>query len=361
MKINSIITEATSINMNLLKDITKLVLSKLPSIIKENNDITIYIEDSELDELIKKYPEKTKTIKYFDDLSVVFVHNWMYINVKTYGVYEPELKRVTINVAAISDKTTDVTLKDLQSARSDNFGLLPVLVHELRHAMQYAEFYDYSEKSRTNKGYKSRDIEIDAAWHDHLEMFDPKDFASPSLYALQVMIKFSDTRNLTKQQYDHYRKKTIKYFINNKVPQKSKNTRERFEKYITNDLPKYIAKQISNKNNILKDFDLRNLPNYNSDSFLLPMQIITPRLLKILNDSETPSNDFQKNMLMLAAALVIPGDTKKLKDFAKYMKRVHNYTVSDMINSIELGLTSDTKTKFDFNSIKNYIKTQYGI
>jgi len=361
MKIKQI-TEATSINMNLLKDLTKIILSRLPNTFVEDNTFKVMFNEKNIVDLLEKYPQKSNTINKLRQLQIDFIHKWIFVNVGTYGAYEPDKHTILINVSAISGKTSDVTLKELQSARSDNFSLLPVLVHELRHAMQWIEYKTYAERSLTSKRYKSREVEIDAAWHDVLELYDPTDFTNAKIYELQVMVALTKERGLNKKQYDHYRKKTIKYYFNNTTPQKKKNTRERYEDYIKNKIPHDIKVSISSKYSILKNFDLRKLPNYNSDKFLLPLYRILPKLQKILSGVTEPNNNFEKNMLILTAALAMPGNTKKLKDFAKYMQKVHNYSINDMINTVELGITNkENDLQYDFNSIKNYIKTQYGI
>lgn len=355
------ITEATNVNMSLLKDITKMVLDKLPKEFKIGSTNKVYLSASDISELIKKYPQKETTIYKFEDLEFLFPHTKVNLNVKTYGHYVSSINEIAVNITGIAKTIEDVTLEQVKKARTDNFGLLPVLVHEIRHAMQYGEYDDYFNVSRRAKPYTQREIEIDAAWHDHLEQFNPKDFKNAKQYADTVMGELQIHRTLTDKQFRHYHRKTIKYYSNPEMDKPFKNVKQRRDEFISEQLPQQIQSTIGKKYKLLQNFDLRNLSGYNSDKFLLPLRTILPRLQKILG-GEQAANDFQKNMLYLTVALAIPGQTQALKYFARYMKTVHDYTPQQAITSIETGLTQpEGYTPYDFESIKNYLKSEYQV
>lgn len=361
MKIHTI-TEATNVNMSLLKDVTKMVLDKLPSVFHIETTKKIYLSASDISQLVKKYPQKETTIYKFEDLEFVFIHTRDNLNVATYGHYISQINEIAINITAIVKTTDDVSIDDLKTKQESGYSVVPVLVHEIRHAMQYSEYDDYfTDPTARSKPYKKRDIEIDAGWHDHLELFDPKDYKTAKDYAMTVMTSFMDHRDLTDKQLRHYYIKTIKYYSNPEMDKPFKNVKQRRDEFIREQLPQQIQSTIGKKYKLLQNFDLRNLPSYNSDKFLLPLRTILPRLQKILG-GEQAANDFQKNMLYLTVALTIPGQSQALKYFTRYMQTVHNYTPQQAISSIETGLTQpEGYTPYDFESIKNYLKSEYQV
>jgi len=356
------ITEATNVNMSFLKDVTKMVLDKLPKVFPIDTTKTIYLNAIDMKTLLKKYPQKESTIYKFEDLEFVFLHKTENLNVNTYGHYISQINEIAINITAIKKTTQDIKLSELMSATNNSYNMLAVLVHEIRHAMQYGEYDDYFHNPvARSKEYKKRDIEIDAGWHDHLELFNPKDFKTASDYAMTLMASFMEHRDLTDKQLRHYYVKTLKYYSNPEMDKPFKNVKQRRDEFIKEKLPEQIKDALTKKSKILSEFDLRNLPNYSSDKFLLPLRNILPRLYSILN-GEPAKNDFQKNMLYLTTALAIPGQTQALKYFAKYMQTVHDYTPQQAISSIENGLKqSEQYTPYDFESIKNYLKSEYRV
>lgn len=362
MKVNQI-TEATNVNMSFLKDVTKMVLSKLPTIFRIDTNKTVYLNATDMNALLKKYPQKETTIFKFEDLEFVFLHGKEYINNNTFGHYISQTNEIAINITAITKTTEDINVDELAASKKNSgYSMVGVLVHEIRHAMQYSEYDDYfSNPTARSKEYKNRDIEIDAGWHDHLELYNPKDFKTAKDYAMTVMASFIDHRTLNDKQLRHYYVKTLKYYSNPEMDKPFKNVKQRRDEFIKEKLPEQIKDALTKKSKILSEFDLRNLPNYSSDKFLLPLRNILPRLYSILN-GEPAKNDFQKNMLYLTAALAIPGQTQALKYFAKYMQTVHDYTPLQAISSIENGLKqSEQYTPYDFESIKNYLKSEYRV
>lgn len=366
MKIKNII-ESTTENMSIIRDITKLVLSNLPETISAetiinldmNNIKSTNIAPYTFDDLKKKYKNKEHIIQNLKEITYIFPNYESNVSVKTYGEYHDAFNAIVINVSGIAKKSGDIKKSELLADKNNSFALIPVMFHEIRHAYQNAHYnWHFTGKGRSGD-YRKRDIEIDAKWHDVLETYDIKYFKNAKAYATAVMNELKNQRDLTPKQEKHYWYKTIKYYTNPEISQPSKTTRERYDEYIFTTIPNTIADKITDSQKILKDFDLRKLPGYNSDSFLLPIHNILPTLYKILKGNNA-NNNLQKNMMYLVAAILYPGNKKILSGFKKYMIKIHDYTPEQAISSIETGLQKpEGYAQFDFDSIKNYLKSQY--
>lgn len=361
------ITEGTTENMSIIRDITKLVLSNVPEIIPEETTVNLdankikptKIAPYSFDDLKKKYENKDHIIQSLQEITYIFANYNSNVNVKIYGEYHDVFNAIVINVSGIAKKTGDIKKSELLDEKNNSFALIPVMFHEIRHAFQKAHYYWHFTGKGRSGDYRKRDIEIDAKWHDVLETYDLKHFKNAKAYATAVMNELKDQRDLTQKQEKHYWYKTINYYLNPDVKEPEKSSKEKYEEYITKKIPNMVSEKIIENQKLLNDFDLRNLPGYQSDSFLLPLRNIIPKLYKILN-GEASNNELQKNMLYLVAAIMFPGNSRILKDFKKYMIKVHGYTPDQAIASIDFGLKKpEGYTPFDFDSIRNFLKSQY--
>ena len=98
-----------------------------------------------------------------------------------------------------------------------------MLVHELRHLFQFAEYGKFMRNvEKSNKfPYEERNYEIDASWNDTLSMANidqyklypnltPEELAKH--FADSVMNHLTKIKKLTPEQVKHYRRKTLTYF-----------------------------------------------------------------------------------------------------------------------------------------------------
>jgi len=377
MKIN-MITEGTAENMAIIRDITKLVLSNLPSKFYPENDFSKFGHQLEptkvapytIDDLAIKYKSKEDILNYITDTRFDFSYYDDNKKIKTYGQFATNTNVITINLSGIAYKFNAIdpddetlTVSKLLSEKNSSYSLIPVLFHEIRHAFQSADHPSHFMGKGRRGEYRKRDIEIDALWHDSLEAHDINYFKNPKAYATVVMNNLKDERELTPKQIKHYWYKTIKYYLNPAITDPIKNTRERLEHYVTINVPKNILQLFNtrlNKNTRgdITDLDLRRIPNYNYKNFFFPVPRIWGAVTGALKDGNA-RNNFQKNMIyMLCAVLLTQGENKIAKDIVKYMTKVHNYTPQQAISSLDEGIPPEL---FDINQVKQHMKTIYGV
>lgn len=372
MIIEQIVYEGTAENMSFIRDITALVLANMPDMITRDTEPSIYGDDMQsknaapytLEDLKKKYKKHDKVIDYLKDTNFVFLHNSANLNVQTFGVYSSNKNQIMINVTGIAKTTDDVSKENLlKDSKNNSFGLIPVLFHEIRHAVQQIEYTDHFLGKGRSGDYKKRDIEIDAKWHDTLETYDIKYFKNPKAYATAVMNDLKGERDLTPKQEKHYWYKTIKYYLNPNISQPHSNTRERLEQYITTKVPQNILQLLlarldrDTRGNIT-DLDLRRIPAYKYKNFFFPVPRVWGAVSGALSDGSA-KNNFQKNMIyLLTAAVLTSGEKKIADDIVKYMKKVHNYTPQEAISSLSEGIPPEL---FDVEHVKQHMRNVFGV
>jgi len=310
MIVEQIVYEGTAENMSFIRDITALVLANMSDTIYRDTDRSIYGDDLKsknaapytLEDLKKKYKKHDKVIDYLKDTSFVFLHYPPNLNVKTYGAYDYGENRITLNITAMAKTTDDVSKEQLlKDSKNNSYGIIPVLFHEIRHAVQQIEYTEHFLGKGRSGDYKKRDIEIDAKWHDSLETYDIKYFKNAKAYATAVMNDLKDERDLTPKQEKHYWYKTIKYYLNPEIDKPQQNTRERLEQYITTKVPQNILQLLNNRldrdtRGNITDLDLRRIPAYNYKNFFFPVPRVWGAVTGALSDGNA-RNNFQKNMI----------------------------------------------------------------
>ena len=226
MKINSIV-EATEVNMQLLQELTRIIIKNFPEKIEKESEYILDFDNivSDLKPLLKKYTDdKYKQIIIRTASANMFLSNYVDNSFKAYGSYSYNKNTININLAGIASNALEWN----QTMISKSINLRTTIIHELRHLAQFTEYpkaaiadmqvdltnvsNDAEAKDRLNKAYKKRKIEIDAAWHHMLDESNPLNYNTPNKYVTRIMDQLSFYKDLTDRQYAHYKNKTIRYY-----------------------------------------------------------------------------------------------------------------------------------------------------
>lgn len=186
--------ESTIENINFLKKIAKIILDNISFkrkkyIILKGRDIKQELQNVVDDENV---------------LDTLTSSNYYFINYPTKspynGFYDPKNNRLLIN---------------LDNIRKNNENILKVLVHELRHIIQYSQYPEFMTGEIKTTKYKKRKIEIDSSFYELLSDNDPTSFNTPKEYATRILENLIKIRDLSDNQIRHYYKKTLDYFYQN--------------------------------------------------------------------------------------------------------------------------------------------------
>lgn len=226
MKID-IVAESVEENMSLLKQLTSIILKHLPENIEPETEFWIYGYDmvNDLKPLLTQYKDKKfKEIIIRVASTEIFVSNYVDNSFKSYGSYNHIKNNININLAGIVSNA----IKWNANLVTKSLKLKSTILHELRHLAQYADYPDYYEKNlrvdltnvksndevkqRMSQAYKTRKIEIDAAWHHILDETNPVNYKTPSKYVKRVMDTLTNYKTLTSDQLKHYKIKTSRYY-----------------------------------------------------------------------------------------------------------------------------------------------------
>lgn len=226
MKID-IIAESVEENMSLLKKLTSIVLKHFPENVDKESEFWIYGYDmvSDLKPLLSEYSaKKQKEIIIRVASCEIFVTNYVDNSFKSYGSYSHVKNTIYINLAGIVANA----LVWKKQTLIKSIKVKSTILHELRHLAQYTYYPDFYEKDMkvdfsnakssddikniSSAAYKKRKIEIDAAWHHILDETNPKNYTSPKSYSDRVMSVLSNYKDLTQDQYKHYKIKTVRYY-----------------------------------------------------------------------------------------------------------------------------------------------------
>lgn len=348
MRINQI-TEATNVNMNIIQQLTNMVLDKLPDKIGESTHergLTIRINT---DELKEKYPKFKDFFEYIDQTRFLFLNSIKYESSKVKGFYSPTSNVIGVNVSGIKGMYYQYSKEHLLKKDENIFGIYGVLYHELRHVMQHKDYPDYFKKDVETDDYRKKDTEIDAMWYNIIGSYNIKRF-KPKAFANRVMDDLERNRDLTPKQFDHYYKKTLKYYTD---PESVIGTKKKSkEDIIKNVIPSKIIGIIHKIDN---EYDLRKIQNYDYSNFLFPVNNVKASTIKSLRNGQTDSN-FIKNMMYLVPSLgsITPNIAKMHRI---YMNKVHKYDVTDAIENIQVGMPEN---HFDFDALKKHLNKTYG-
>jgi hypothetical protein len=242
------ITEATIVNIELLDEISEIILSELPDSIDKNTKVIIegYYLSDDLKKIYKKY-KKTKYQKALIKVaSTDYVFTFGKTKSKDYGYYDASNAKIIIHLYnSINYRNRDIN-KLSKSQIMNTRNVKSTLVHELRHLFQYSEYPEYFSKDLSNQDYKKSKVEIDAAFTHIIQETDPFKYELPNRFAQTVMVGLIHYKDLTDKQIKHYHKKAIDYFyqFNKKIETESVND---FIKSVFDD------KEYKNPKDFLKD------------------------------------------------------------------------------------------------------------
>lgn len=188
------VNESTIENIDFLKKIARIILNNVSFTGKK------YV-------ILKGVDIKKELQNIIDDgnaLDILTSSNYYFINYPTKspynGFYDPKNNRLLIN---------------LDNIRKNNENILKVLVHELRHILQYSQYPEFMTGETKTTDYKKRKIEIDASFYELLSDNDPNSFDTPKEYATKILENLITIRDLSDKQIRHYYKKTLDYFYQN--------------------------------------------------------------------------------------------------------------------------------------------------
>jgi hypothetical protein len=218
MRYVEILTEETIENMRFLQDCVDLVISNLPSHFPENSEKDIDLLG--IPALSRKY-NQTKfepVIKELENTTLLIYNKPTGVGKTRMGALYSQngLHSLLVNISAFLKECRNVSKSELLSFRNESLPIKTfraIILHELRHLVQYTDFTKYYTDKEKNQDYRSYPVELDAAWLHNLQDFDPNSFSSPTDFTNAVMKSFSDYKKLRGFEHDHYRRKTATYWL----------------------------------------------------------------------------------------------------------------------------------------------------
>lgn len=216
------VSESTIENMQLLEDISDIILKDLPDELKIGYQAVVqgFKLVNDLKQIYKKY----KNTKYRDAIAKVASSNYKFTfaptSRKSFGHYSHNTNTIVVNIYNIIDSPHKHFMKKIKKKQMLAIPRVKsTLIHELRHLFQYSEYPEFYNKELTTGDYKTSPIELDASFMHILKETDPSTFKLPDMFAKVTMANFMVYKNLTDKQLYHYYKKAINYFyqINKKI------------------------------------------------------------------------------------------------------------------------------------------------
>lgn len=255
-------------------------------------------------------PFSQQFIKKIENKHEMFYHVCDYINrfvpiiiVNSYhpsrfkGMYQHDIassSRVNEAIVIFAREIIEDTPEKLYREEiKNNKKYISTMVHELRHVMQRQHFAKYYEKvaktsaevdqdiQKKQKHYRKNPVEIDAAFvhilYDNLETDNIKDFVN------QVMDKFSEYKDLTKKQYDHYKRKAAQFYTQ-KNQQDDKNTT--IHDRLKNKKQKIIDTLQDFASTVNKEtLDLRDIGSKETKRFFYPFARVNQAFFRALQEN----------------------------------------------------------------------------
>lgn len=223
MRYVEILTEETIENMRFLQDCVDLVISNLPSHFPENSEKDIDLLG--IPALARKY-NQTKfapVLKELENTALLIYNKPTGVGKTRMGALYSQngIHALLLNISAFLKECKDVTKSELLAFRNESLPIKTfraIILHELRHLVQYTDFAHYYTDKEKSEDYRSYPVELDAAWLHNLQDFDPNRFSSPTDFTNAVMKSFSDYKKLRGFQREHYRRKTATYWLNTVKP-----------------------------------------------------------------------------------------------------------------------------------------------
>jgi hypothetical protein len=363
MKIIHII-ERTIDNMEILRECTEMLINNLPHQFPANQTFWLAGGDLKgLPALIAKYKNTPyeKTINSIKFIGFGFRNTEALVGTGTLGAFraKPELL-VLINVSAFMNSAEAIPVGTVLNHYRNDLpikSLRAIILHELRHVFQSFEYekYYYNLGSKNDVPYKRNPVEIDAAWNHHLQDYDVSQYPNANAYADAVMGSFASYKSLSPEWQNHYRRKTIRYWmeatrqpntdaLSQPAPQRLVQNRERTKQWLLPTIGKIAG----------HDYDLRTLPGYDQQSrmFFLSNRVIQATSGMIANDKVVQPT--AAPILFLVLSLVTPPD--KVPEVVKHLRGVQRITPQEAIANANASFTGG----FDANALKRQIMSVFG-
>jgi len=359
------LVEGTFDNMAVLRDCVELLIRNLPYQFPANQTIWLAgVNLNGLDAIINKYkgtPYET-TINSIKLMAFAFRNTEALIQSGTVGAYraKPDMM-VLINVSAFMRSAEAVRVEDvLRQYRAE----LPIktfkaiLLHELRHVFQSFSYepYYYGRGNREDLLYKKSPVEIDAAWSHHLQDFDVTQYPDANSYTDAVMASFASYKSLTPPQYDHYRRKTLRYYvemIGRVGRQPDPLAQPAGQRLVANRTAtrQWLSAAI---NQLGGDIDLRNLPGYNPQAtrFFFPQNAVRATAGMIAQDKTIKPE--AAPIAFLVASLAITPD--KGPEVIRHLRGVQKITPQQAIAYADNSFTGG----WDTEAMKRQISSVFG-
>jgi ribosomal protein S18 acetylase RimI-like enzyme len=363
--------ESTTGNMEILKDISKLLIDKMPQKIFHDEIKRIWGDDLNLKPLREKYQKNKQHLAFLNKIEItrfVFSNSEKHMST-TLGWYNVSQNELFICISAFMRSNETVELKNILAKEYSLSALKTfrgILLHELRHVFQAVDYTDYfhSSADRAKMGastgdYTSNPIELDAAWFHHLQDYDVEEYKhAPNSYVKDVMKSFSGYKKLSKKQLDHYKKKTGAYFVavikGESVdhliltPQERlKVKRKKIEQHILDILNRFEWDQDMNLREEITGYDME------AGSFFLPMR----RLVSVRQVAGAEKVSLShKVFLFILVAIGYSESVDNAASINNLMKMVHKFTYEDAINNLDEVLKDYS---FDNESFKRLIRDAF--
>lgn len=365
MRLNNILLpESAKDDLYALSIFAEKLLDELPNVIKKDQTIIIHkaFADYQIKKITSELDEKYKEfINYINDhIEFNFLNSFMGSG-KLAGAYSPINRKdglIYICIANFMESNEEKTKKEILSYYVPDkhiHTLKTVLIHEMRHALQYLNYPGYFIKSK-NVTYETDPIELDAAWIHHLNDRNPENYNDIKEFVKNVMDSFAHYKQLTAKQYEHYKRKTAKYFVDYKtIVKKQKSLEERKLEYLKS-IIEPIKKKLIEYSNDDRLGDLKELGSKDEKFFIFPTNSFRKTLKKILDmdrqDIEKEKLNFEVSMMYLFLAMIYKIHKFNTKRVELFLSKVYHITSKDALEFIEHKGTGKFDKDFFIQLIK---------
>lgn len=352
------LAEKTDRNMQVLRDCVAVVLDWLPMQLPARETFDTQFSDlGGFRRLLKTYEGSPYEAALKALGSVRLFINNKYKAVRTAGYYNSTTRVIGFNLAVLfGGEVRPVSKQDLLALRLPELPIKSfraVVLHELRHFFQEKEYGGYYNRVASDDAadYRKSKLEIDAAWHHHLEDFDPKAFPSAADYAQKVMASFAAYKSLSPKELEHYRRKTVMFYQNTMkaagadplhtdARTKLAANRQAIKTFLLDALAKTDTK------------DMRHLPGYDPEArnFFFPDRVFRSVSATLMKGA--PVAPGVAPILMLGIALALDGKAAGLN---RYIQVVYKVGLEDALAHGEHSFANG----YDWDAIRAFLVAAY--
>lgn len=306
--VENAITEDTIQNMDAVRAAADLAIQYMPNV-PINDILTFMIPERACIATSKQFGDSPHAAALAKLHQVQFVINGR-SETSTAGAFQssPTLKIAVFTKNFSGDEGFVSNDAHKRLANQAIKSVYSTLVHELRH------YFQYHLISKTTKEYPYRvdPMEIDAAWMHHLIDYSPDEYGSAAAYAEELMASFSRYKDLTPKQTEHFRRKTIRYWIEVKAGHSPKDALTIVQRLAKKKkaIGDALADRVMAFEPDKQSLDLRDIvPGYEGNWFLLPSNFRTG-IAQRLRSQKMGSGDAILAYLFLAASGTKSADTE---------------------------------------------------